>query len=66
MAKQDIRFMAKVKGINIDALNKRQQGALKRHAKHHTVKHIRVMVNAMKKGATFGNSHKIAMRKAGR
>ena len=56
----------KVKGVNISSLNKRQQGAMKRHAKHHTVKHIRVMVAAMKKGVTFGKSHKIAMKKTGR
>jgi len=56
----------KVKGVNIDSLNKRQQGALKRHAKHHTVKHIRSMVAAMKKGATFNKSHTIAMKKVGK
>tara|TARA_R100000734_G_scaffold9668_2_gene7354 strand:+ start:1032 stop:1205 length:174 start_codon:yes stop_codon:yes gene_type:complete len=56
----------KVKGVSVTALNKRQQNALKRHAKHHTVKHIRMMVNAMKKGTTFGNSHKMAMKKVGR
>ena len=43
----------KVKGVLVDALNKRQQNALKNHSKHHTVKHIRSMVNAMKKGKTF-------------
>tara|TARA_Y100001938_G_scaffold144170_1_gene218295 strand:+ start:9532 stop:9705 length:174 start_codon:yes stop_codon:yes gene_type:complete len=56
----------KVKGISVTALNKRQQNALKRHAKHHTAKHIRMMVTAMKKGTTFGNSHKMAMKKVGR
>ena len=58
--------MSKVKGVNISLLNKRQQGAMKRHAKHHTAKHIRMMVNAMKKGATFGGSHKMAMKKVGK
>tara|TARA_Y100001938_G_scaffold129848_1_gene185206 strand:+ start:404 stop:577 length:174 start_codon:yes stop_codon:yes gene_type:complete len=56
----------KVKGVLVDALNKRQQNALKNHSKHHTVKHIRSMVNAMKKGKTFGASHKIAMKKVGK
>tara|TARA_Y100001937_G_C7026682_1_gene288098 strand:+ start:653 stop:826 length:174 start_codon:yes stop_codon:yes gene_type:complete len=56
----------KVKGVNVDSLNKRQQNALKRHSKHHTVKHIRSMVTAMKKGATFGKSHKMAMKKVGK
>ena len=56
----------KVKGVNVDSLNKRQQNALKRHSKHHTVKHIKSMVTAMKKGATFGKSHKMAMKKVGK
>ena len=56
----------KVKGVNVDSLNKRQQNALKRHSKHHTVKHIRSMVTAMKKGATFSKSHTIAMKKVGK
>ena len=58
--------MIKVKGVNVSALNKRQQGALKKHSKHHTIKHIKSMVTAMKKGSTFGNSHKVAMKKVGR
>ena len=59
--------MAKtVKGVNVSALNARQQGAMKRHAKHHTAKHLRSMVNAMKKGKTFTQSHKIAMKKVGK
>ena len=56
----------KVKGVNIDSLNKRQQGALKKHSKHHTVRHIKSMVTAMKNGATFGKSHTIAMKKVGK
>jgi len=56
----------KVKGVNIDSLNKRQQSALKKHSKHHTVKHIKSMVTAMKNGATFGKSHTIAMKKVGK
>ena len=59
--------MAKtVKGVNVSALNVRQQGAMKRHAKHHTAKHLRSMVTAMKKGKTFTQSHKIAMKKVGK
>tara|TARA_Y100001938_G_C7789367_1_gene281768 strand:+ start:355 stop:546 length:192 start_codon:yes stop_codon:yes gene_type:complete len=58
--------MIKVKGVNVGSLNKRQQGALKRHSKHHTVKHIKSMVKAMMKGSTFGQSHKIAMKNVGK
>ena len=55
-----------VKGVNVTNLNKRQQTAMKNHAKHHTKKHIAMMVTAMKKGATFGQSHKKAMKKVGK
>jgi len=59
--------MAKtVKGVSVSALNIRQQSAMKRHAKHHTAKHLRSMVTAMKKGKTFTQSHKIAMKKVGK
>jgi|TARA_R100000278_G_C5413496_1_gene144005 hypothetical protein len=53
----------KVKGINIDSLNKRQQGAMKRHAKHHNKSQIKKMVSLMNKGKTFLNSHKMVMKK---
>ena len=56
----------KVKGVNLGGLNKRQQTAMKRHGQHHTAKHLRAMVVAMKKGETFTQSHKTAMKKAGR
>ena len=59
--------MAKtVKGVSVSFLNVRQQSAMKRHAKHHTAKHLRSMVTAMKKGKTFTQSHKIAMKKVGK
>jgi len=59
--------MAKsVKGVNVSALNVRQQNAMKKHSKHHTVKHLRSMVTSMKKGKTFTQSHKIAMKKVGK
>ena len=56
----------KVKGIKVDALTKKQQNVLKKHSKHHTVKHIRSMVTAMRGGATFKQSHNIAMKKVGK
>ena len=55
-----------VKGVSLSTLNIRQQSAMKRHAKHHTAKHLRSMVTAMKKGKTFTQSHKIAMKKVGK
>ena len=56
----------KVKGVTLAGLNKRQAMAMKKHGKHHTAKHLRAMVVAMKKGETFTQSHKTAMKKAGR
>ena len=56
----------KVKGVNIDVLTKRQRLAMVRHARHHTKKHLRAMVTAMKKGRTFTQSHKIAQKKVGK
>ena len=47
-------------------LTKRQKESMKRHRKHHTAKHILVMTAAMKKGKTFTESHKIAMKKVGK
>jgi len=58
--------MVKIKGVSLKGLNKRQISAMKRHAKHHTAKHLRSMVTAMKKGRTFTQSHKSAIRKVGR
>jgi hypothetical protein len=40
----------KVKGVDVSALTKRQQGATKRHAKHHSAATLRKMVAGMKKG----------------
>ena len=57
---------AKAKGVSLTGLTKRQQTAMKRHSVHHTAKHIRSMVTAMRKGSTFGAAHKSAMRKVGK
>ena len=59
-------MMTKIKGVNIDSLNIRQQNAMKKHSKHHTVKHIKSMVKLMNNGKTFTESHKIAMKKVGK
>ena len=55
-----------VKGVSIKGLNKRQKSAMKRHKTHHTAKHLRSMASSMRKGKTFTQSHKIAMKKVGR
>lgn len=56
----------KVKGVNVSSFTTRQQNAIKKHAKHHTGKHIKSMVNMMKRGSTFSQSHKKAMAKVGK
>ena len=56
----------KVKGVDVSKLTKRQQSALKKHAKHHTKKHMQFMVNSMKRGSTFSKAHKNAQKKVGK
>lgn len=55
----------KVKGVSVTGLTKRQISAMKRHSAHHTRKHLRAMVTAMRKGSAFTSSHRIAMKKVG-
>jgi len=47
-------------------LTKRQADALKRHSAHHTRKHMSEMKKLMQQGKTFGESHKIAMKRVGK
>ena len=47
------------------ALTKRQEGAMKRHSKHHTAKHIRFMKRRMLMGDTFRQAHKKAQKQVG-
>jgi len=56
----------KVKGISVTGLSKRQVSSMRRHARHHTAKHLKSMVSAMRRGKTFGQSHSSAMRKVGK
>ena len=56
----------KVKNVNIDSLNKRQQASMKRHGKHHTAKHMKYMKNLMMKGSTFTAAHKKAQKAVGK
>ena len=57
----------KVKGVDLSALNKRQQTAMKRHGEHHTAKHLRDMLKRMKKkGTSFTAAHKASMKAVGK
>jgi len=47
-------------------MNKRQQLTLKRHSKHHSKKHMELMKSEMKKGRTFTQSHKLALKRVGK
>ena len=57
--------VASITGI-IKGLKPRQQKTMKSHARHHSLKHMRSMANAMKKGASFQSAHNKAMKKVGR
>ncbi len=39
---------------------------MKRHSKHHTVKHMKYMKNLMMKGSTFTAAHKKAQKAVGK
>ena len=56
----------KIKGVDVTKLTKSQQNAMKKHSKHHTKKHMQYMLNSMKRGATFTQAHKRAMKKVGK
>ena len=47
-------------------LTKRQPATLRRHASHHTKKHMAFMRREMRKGKSFTASHRAAMRKVGK
>lgn len=47
-------------------LTARQQAAMKRHAEHHSKKHMAEMRKSMKAGKTFTQAHKDAMKKVGK
>ena len=40
-------------------------GKMEKHKKHHSVKHMKQMKIAIKKGSTFTAAHKKAMKKVG-
>ena len=57
--------VASIKNIVKD-LKPRQRKTMNRHARHHSLTHMRSMANAMKKGATFSQAHTRAMRSVGK
>ena len=57
--------VASIKDI-VKALTPRQQKTMNRHARHHSLKHMRSMANSLKKGSTFAQAHNKAMRLVGK
>ena len=47
-------------------LNKTQKKAMNRHARHHSLKHMKEMAKDLESGKTFSQSHTRAMRKVGK
>jgi len=60
--------MVKIASITniIKDLKPGQQKTMKRHAKHHSLKHMRSMARSLKKGSTFAQAHNKAMRSVGK
>lgn len=58
--------MATYKRKKKKSLTKRQLATLKRHSRHHTKKHMDAMKRAMRKGKTFTQAHRTAMRSVGK
>jgi hypothetical protein len=54
-----------IRGV-IKGLNTRQKKTMRKHARHHSMKHMREMASAMKKGRTFTQAHSSAMKKVGK
>ena len=57
--------VASIKNI-VKGLKPSQKKTMNKHAKHHSLKHMRSMANAIKKGATFSKAHTKAMRSVGK
>ena len=56
----------KCKFIDSTTLSKAKKDKLMKHSHHHSMKHIKEMVKDMKKGKTFSQSHKNAMKNVGK
>lgn len=44
---------------NLSVINKKK---LLKHSEHHTIKHLKFMIQLIKKGSTFRNSHIQALK----
>ena len=55
-----------LKGVSLVGLTPRQKKTMNAHARHHSLKHMRSMANSMKKGSTFAQAHRKAMRSVGK
>ena len=66
--KRKKRQMVLVKSIKkfTAKLNKTQTKAMNRHARHHSLKHMKEMAKDLRSGKTFKQAHTRAMRKVGR
>jgi hypothetical protein len=51
---------------NKKELTKRQEDTMKKHSKHHTSKHMRLMKSKMLQGMSFGDAHKLAQKEVGK
>ena len=47
-------------------LTKRQEDTMKKHSKHHSTKHMRLMRSKMMQGMSLGEAHKLAQKKVGK
>ena len=47
-------------------LNKTHKKAMNKHARHHSLKHMKQMAKDLEDGKTFGQAHTRAMKKVGK
>ena len=57
--------VASIKNI-VKELTPRQQKTMNSHARHHSLKQMRLMTRLMKRGATFSSAHRTAQRRVGK
>ena len=57
-----IRSYAKDKNFLSDAMVKK----LREHSKHHTIKHMKSMINKMERGMSFSKAHEETIKKYGK
>ena len=47
-------------------LTQRQEATMKKHSKHHSERHMRMMRSKMLQGMSFTEAHKLAQQKVGK